>query len=113
MKEKNGYSIIEVIIAASLFLSTVAIFVPILNQLQIEKNILRDKRIAIYQLHEELQQYIWTDTPILPAAYSDNISGTPLQFKFIEINQLIKGCVEWKNAKQISETHCLYAHSNK
>lgn len=108
---KNGYSIIEVIVASSLFLSTVAIFVPILSQLQMEKNILNERRIAAFQLQEELQQYIWKEESLLPAAYSTDISGRALRFQFTEIDQLIKGCVEWQNAKQNNETFCLYAHS--
>lgn len=109
---KNGYSMIEVIIASSLFLSTLAIFVPILSQLQIEKNILNERRIAAFQLYEELQQYIWKEESLLPAAYSTDIAGSALKFQFTEIDQLIKGCVEWQNAKQNNESLCLYAHSN-
>jgi len=103
---------IEVIVASSLFLSTIAIFVPILSQLQIEKNILNERRTAAIELHEELQQYIWEKEPTLPAAYITNLSGSSLRFQFTKRDELIKGCVEWQNAKQNKEILCLYAHSN-
>lgn len=99
-------------IASVLFLSAVTIFIPIFNQLQIEKNILNERRTFAYYLHEELQQYIWSEDHTFPAAYTSQYTGKSIHFQFIKTDDFIKGCVEWQNAKQKKESFCLYGLSN-
>lgn len=108
MEKKNAFSVIEVFISSSLFLSTVLIFIPIVSNLQIEKQVLSDRRMISILLQEELQQYIWEEEPLLPTEETIKINEKMLQFKFSKENDLIKGCVYWQNAKEMDETLCFH-----
>ncbi|MHA6250980.1 hypothetical protein [Oceanobacillus sp. CAU 1775] len=109
MGEKNGFTLIEVFIASSLFLSTVLIFIPIINNMQHEKQILHDRKTISLYLQEELQYFIWESGYNLPESKTASINGKSAQFLFIQENEFIKGCVNWQNAKQKAEEFCIYA----
>ena len=113
LRKKNGYSLIEVIVASSIFLSAVAIFIPIVSKLQIEQHILSERSTAAHQLHEELQQYIWVNASAVPAGYRKDVNSNTIEFDFEEENDYIKGCAAWQNAKQTKEFICLYGLPNK
>lgn len=113
LRKKNGYSLIEVIVASSIFLSAVAIFIPIVSKLQIEQHILSERSTVAHQLHEDLQQYIWVDRNTVPAEYQKDINSNTINFDFEEENDYIKGCAAWHNAKQTKESICLYGLPNK
>lgn len=100
---------IEVIVAASIFFSAIVIFIPITSQMQLEKNVLSERRDIAFHLQAELQQYIWTDNHSLPTTFTSHQDGKQFEFQFIEENKFIKGCVQWENAKEIEESFCLHA----
>ena len=113
LRETNGYSLIEVIVASSIFLSAVAVFIPIASNLQLEQHILTERRTVAHQLHEDLQQYIWLDASAVPAEYRKELNSNTINFEFEEENNFIKGCAAWQNAKQIKESICLYGLPNQ
>ena len=113
MRKKNGYSLIEVIVASSIFLSAIAIFIPIVSKIQIEQHILTERRTVTHQLHEDLQHYIWVNARAVPAEYRKDINSTTIDFDFQKENDYIKGCAAWQNAKQTKESICLYGLPTK
>lgn len=110
--KSNGFTMIEVFIAASIFFSTVLIFIPIINNIEGEKIVLRDRRVITNALQEKFQYYIWESEYQLPEETTETINGKVIRFIFEEANEYIKGCVYWENAKQRSEEFCLYGLTN-
>lgn len=108
LQKNDGFTVIEVFIAASIFFSTVLIFVPILNNIENEKIILSDRRMIINTLQENFQYYLWETGYELPEESLEIINGISTQFQFQKVDEYIKGCVNWKNAKQRNEEFCLY-----
>ncbi|GGN63895.1 type II secretion system protein [Oceanobacillus indicireducens] len=109
MKKKNGYSMIEVLIASSIFFQALILFIPIYADIQLAYDTLRDKRWAANQLQTELQQYIWGKPPPLPAVLETTRNDTLFHFEFNKEDIYMKGCVSWQNAKESEETICLFA----
>lgn len=78
-----------------------------------EREILHQKRIFINKLHEELQPYLWNNRLITPEYYTKEMNAVTLKFQFYSENELLKGCVEWKNVKSQAEQICLYGYAAK
>lgn len=66
LREKNGYSMIEVLFASSIFFQALIIIIPIYAEIQVANDTLSDKRWAANQLQTELQQFIWGNSPRSP-----------------------------------------------
>lgn len=81
---------------------------PIISKLQLEQHILSERRSIAIQLHENLQQYIWSDDYEMPAETNQKFSDRDVHFLFVKENQFIKGCANWENAKERNETICFY-----
>lgn len=106
--KNDGFTVIEVFVAASIFFSTILIFIPIINNLESEKIVLSDRRVITYTLQEAFQYYLWETGYQLPKENTETINGNSVRFLFQEVDEYIKGCVYWENAKQRSEEFCLY-----
>lgn len=105
----SGFTLIEVLVAASILFMTVSTFLPIILILDAEQKILSDRRNLVYMLHDELQHYIWKpNSSKLPSQFTETVHAIPAQFEFSIEKQLLKGCVEWNNAKNRKEKICLY-----
>lgn len=90
----------------------IAIFVPIISLLYQEKIVLSDRRLASYELHDELQEHLWSDS-ISAHTYSKMIQSKSFHFNFTVEEELLKGCVTWENVRKTEETFCLYGISKK
>ncbi|MCM3738742.1 hypothetical protein M3210_00545 [Oceanobacillus luteolus] len=108
MRGKNGYSMIEVLVASTIFFQVILIFIPIHSQLQMATDTLSDKRWASIILHEEIQHFIWEDAPLLPATFETELKNRVFSLHFYEEEGYVKGCVYWINAKKTTESFCLY-----
>lgn len=80
---------------------------PITSLLEKERIVLSERRMLSSKLHDELQPLLWNDLQ-LPLNYSEVIHSIDVTLNFAHEGQYIKGCVNWENARQKSETICLY-----
>jgi len=108
LKKNNGFTLIEVIIAAALLMTAAATIVPIISLVQSERQVLSDRRAFSLKVHDELQQFLWLEDVTLPAHFSQTIHQKKIQFSFRKESGYVKGCAEWQNAKKRSESFCLY-----
>lgn len=112
MLNYNGFTLIEVIISASIIFLLILVIIPLTSLLHQERKVLSDRRTASYQLHDELQTYLWTSAE-LPQSYSLTVHFVDYNFHFTNEEDLLKGCVTWENVRQTEETLCLYGIPNK
>jgi competence protein ComGC len=109
----NGFTLIEVLIATGIFMILVMVFVPIITQIKKGETVLSDRRAIVYELHDEIQPFIWNNKS-LPNTFSKTINnGKIVQYTFTEKNKFIKGCAYWENARKTDETFCLEGMAKK
>jgi len=108
LKKNDGFTLIEVLIAATLLLTVVTTIVPIISLVQSERQVLSERRTLSLKVHDELQQFLWLEDITLPAGYTNTIHGREVQLTFKEENDYVKGCAKWQNAKKRNESFCLY-----
>ncbi len=71
-------------------------------------------RLAIgNQLHDDLQDYLWTTGMELPSLYTHSIYNQDITFEFNETHLFLKGCATWTNAREQQEEMCLYGQPAK
>lgn len=109
----KGFSLIESLVAVTLLMMMISTLIPITNLLIYEREILHQKRLFGNELHAELQPYLWDGQDSIPTEYFKTVNETKLKFIFLAENQLLKGCVEWKNVKNKTNQICLYGYSAK
>ncbi|MDY0405586.1 type II secretion system protein [Virgibacillus sp. 179-BFC.A HS] len=104
-----GFTLIEVLAAASILFSSISIALPIISLIAKERDVLQHRVIFANMLHDELQQRIATgDDNLLQDQYNEQLYGKSVVFTFIKTNLQIKGCAKWDNAKKNQEQICLY-----
>ncbi|GAB3791359.1 hypothetical protein [Virgibacillus kimchii] len=113
MKKSNGFSFIEILIAASLLMTFVSIIVPIISLVQTEREVLSERRNFTLKLHDELQSFLWMDDTALPSNFAETLQQKEIEFSFKSENGFVKGCAEWQNAKKENESFCLYGYPKK
>ncbi|WP_179151895.1 prepilin-type N-terminal cleavage/methylation domain-containing protein [Oceanobacillus senegalensis] len=107
LKSGNGFTLIEVIVATSIFFTLVSTFIPMITLLSKEQGILKDRRNISYHLHDELQPFLWENKPV-PNHYTDEITGRTVTFSFTRERGFIKGCAAYENGRHTDETICFY-----
>lgn len=105
----NGFTLIEVLVASGIILMLISTILPMTTLLEQERAVLSERRIFTTDLHDELQQFLWDDM-VPPKMYSKTIDFTNIKFNFSNEDDLIKGCVQWENARKSNETICLYGY---
>ncbi|HLS60613.1 MAG TPA: type II secretion system protein [Virgibacillus sp.] len=108
MSKNNGFTLVEVLVASSIILMMVTTLLPISLLLYQERLVLSDQRTIHSQLHDELQAFLWTDQLALPVTYFKDVHSIHLHFRFERKGDLIKGCVQWENARRANEEFCIY-----
>ncbi|WP_249871106.1 prepilin-type N-terminal cleavage/methylation domain-containing protein [Oceanobacillus saliphilus] len=108
MPKDSGFTLIEVLIAASITFTTVTLLLPIILLLDAEQKVLSDRRSFAYLLHDELQHFIWEPTTDPPMQFTKIVNNMEGQFEFEIENNTIKGCVEWTNVQNRNERLCYY-----
>ncbi|HLR01330.1 MAG TPA: hypothetical protein VK111_01135 [Virgibacillus sp.] len=104
MKNYNGFSFIEIMMASILSLTIILTIIPVANQLQKERAVLNERLEHINILKDNLQQYTHGKSINLPNEISKNNINMTFQME----NKLLKGCIKWTNAKFKQENECLY-----
>lgn len=110
LSNNKGFTLIEVLISASMILTLMAVVFPISTMLEKERIVLSDRRTFMNQLHDEFQPYLWNDLP-LPMSYSTFTDQTEVTFEFMKDKDFIKGCAIWESARKKREKVCLYGYS--
>ncbi len=88
-------------------MTAVIVFVPMISLLAKEQSVLSERRFILYELHDELQPYLWDSAPT-PIDYITSRDGKMITYTFTKENNYIKGCASWENARKKAETLCLY-----
>lgn len=109
----NGFTLVESLATLSIFLMITLTIVPILYQITLEEEVLKQRRMVQSFLHDELLDTIASSIPIeFPISFNKRVNNGPeITFEFVTENNLLKGCANWNNVKKIQETICLYGYS--
>src|SRR5699024_8782188 len=113
LKKNDGFTLIEVIIAATLLMTVITTVVPIISLVHSERQVLSDRRAISLKVHDNLQPFLWLKNQILTANYSEINHEKEVQITCKKENNYVKGCAEWQNAKRRSETFCLHGLPKK
>ncbi|WP_174613796.1 competence type IV pilus minor pilin ComGE [Virgibacillus ihumii] len=113
MRNNKGFSLIETLVALSILVTVITTFIPIKSTIMLHRDILHQKQEVLNSLHEELQIMLMNGDTIPIAAYTINVGRTPVSIGFTVENSLLKGCAEWKNAKNKQQRSCLYGYTSK
>jgi len=87
-------------------MSTVAI--PIYTTIQQEKEVLHERSVFSLHLFNELQLKLGEEEITNDQTFKKNINKQEATFSFTTEGAYVKGCVNWKNAKEREEKRCLY-----
>lgn len=108
LRKRNGFTLVEVIAATSILISTITIVAPITSTVLEGKTVLNERRTITNALHDELQIYLQKKVPKDSHSYSKTVGKIMAAFQFTNEKEFIKGCVSWNNAKGNKEEFCLY-----
>ncbi|MFD1066241.1 hypothetical protein [Oceanobacillus locisalsi] len=108
LKNDKGFTLFETLIASLLLFSMLTMLLPLLSLLAKEQYDSVERVHITNELHDDLQGALIGIT-----TYPSNYTVTPYRasaaFSFKLEGEFLKGCAEWTNAKQKTETKCLYA----
>jgi len=90
LRRDNGFTLIEVLIAMSIFIMIAITIVPIYTLVETERKHLYDKRHIINGLHDELQQWIVTEQ--LDRTWTKKMGHRDVTLQFMTENERMKGC---------------------
>ncbi|WP_047984140.1 hypothetical protein [Ornithinibacillus californiensis] len=112
MKNSNGFAITEALVSFTIVMVLCITLLPLSSLVSQERNVLSQKRIVIYQLHDELQTALWD-------GINEDIIQRNVGFALVTITfsssegGLIEGCASWVNSRNRQEEVCLYGIHEK
>ncbi|MBO1005850.1 prepilin-type N-terminal cleavage/methylation domain-containing protein [Pseudogracilibacillus auburnensis] len=106
MKNNKAFTFIETLVAMSILMMLVVTIIPIHTLMKQERKVLRDRRLIVSKLHDELQHMVWSNEELQHVSITINQRHVNIEFQLE--NELIKGCATWENVKQKEETFCLF-----
>jgi len=92
----------------SIFVMLAITIVPIYTLLETERKHLYDKRNIINGLHDELQEWLYTDQAA--GTRTVKIEHREVTLQFITENEWWKGCAYWTDVRAREQSECLYAY---
>jgi type II secretory pathway pseudopilin PulG len=112
LKNSNGFTITEALVSFSIIMVLCITLLPLSSFVSQERNVLSQKRIVIYQLHDELQTALWDG--INENIIQRNVGSVSVTIKFsASEGGVIKGCATWVNNRKRQEEVCLYGIREK
>lgn len=106
LKNNKAFTLLETSIALGLLCIIIATSLPITIFIQTERNILTEKRLITYRLHDDLI-YLISDG-VLDTHKEIIVKNKVVSITQTKENALIKSCATWHNIKQVKEVICLY-----
>lgn len=112
LKQSNkGFSFVEVLVAKTILLFILAIFLPIYTTISYEHSVLKSRLLIVSSLQDHLQAVTFGEQAI------NNITNTinhhQVDFSFEIKERYIKGCANWTNQQSRKEEICLYGLDRK
>ncbi|WP_143833235.1 prepilin-type N-terminal cleavage/methylation domain-containing protein [Oceanobacillus timonensis] len=108
MKNDKGFTLFETLIASLLLFTMLTMLFPLLSLLAKEQYDSVERVQITSKLHDDLQG-VFIGITSYPSNYTVTPYRTSAEFSFKLEGEYLKGCAEWTNAKQKTETKCLYA----
>src|SRR5699024_760438 len=103
------FTLIEALTGMTILSFIILITLPLQHLLLLEREVLQERRIFSYYLHDELIKEVNRQELDIRESFSTEKNNKNINVSF-EIDDLyLKGCVNWTNAKKVDETFCLYA----
>lgn len=106
-QNRNGFSLIEVLVAQSILFLLLATFIPIYTIITFEQTVLKNRIAITSALHDELQWNIWNNGS-MDRSTREIGTQTSVSFIFTKEQKYIKGCASWVNVQEREEVVCLY-----
>lgn len=108
LSNRNGFTLVEALTGMSIISFIIIITLPLHHILQLEREVLHERRIFNYYLHDELIKEINRQGSEIRNSFSTEINNKNINISFENESLYLKGCVNWTNAKKSEETYCLY-----
>lgn len=87
--------------------------IPIASLLNKGGKNIEQRHLYTETLHDELQIVLWGSSLELPLLYEKEIDASKIKLSFIMEGEFVKGCANWENAKNKTETTCLFGYMPK
>jgi|GEM_PF-1931830 len=111
LKNDNGFSLIEALVAMSILMVLVATVIPIDSLIRSERKTLEDKRHISFELHDKMQNIIWEDE--ISPSHSIEINNRVVSFEFSETAGLVQGCARWSDKNEEQKEICLFGYKER
>lgn len=107
----KGFSFIEVLVAKTILLFILVLFIPIYTTVSYEHVVLKSRLLITsslqdYLLAKTLNKETFTN-------FTNNINDEHVEFSFGLEERYVKGCAKWKNQQSRKEEICLYGLDTK
>lgn len=109
LNKRNGFTLIEALTGMSILGFIILITLPLQHLLLSEREVLQERRMISYYLHDELIKEVNRKQSGIRESFSTVINNKRVNVSFRIDDLYLKGCVNWINAKKVEETSCLYA----
>ncbi|WP_404453418.1 type II secretion system protein [Oceanobacillus kapialis] len=113
MRNNKGFTLVEVLTAITILTTVVITIMPLFQLLATESKILKERRDVNQQIFENLQPFLWAKDHPLPYHYQETVQTLNISYRFTREDELIKGCADWRNFRNETETICLYGIPEK
>lgn len=114
LKNNEGFTLIEVLISFSILFMVATTIIPLFSIIEKERTQLNVRLELSNRLHDEIQPYLWENGQHhFPIQYTRTMDKISVAFLFTMEQNLIKGCVEWRNVHNEAEAVCLFGSPEK
>ena len=110
MRNNKGFTLMEVLLTTTLFLSMLFTISPISIQIYKERQILNEEHFIMHTLYNELRTTVLTNTFTDSKTTHHSFRNTNFSIYYQQEELLIKGCASWNNSRNITKEVCFYAY---
>lgn len=105
--KQSGFYLTETLISLQIFFISLLTLLPIQHQLLLEKQTLQEKDKVIYFLADKMNQAV-IHPPEKQIYIFEEVIQSPVTITYTTTDSLLKGCVNWVNAKNDKDKLCLF-----